>query len=162
MISFWLLLIALVSPLHDFHTSWMNITFMEDKKEFEITWRTDTEHLESVLSNFSGSEVRLDEDSVETQYLNIGEYISSHLNLTLNNTQTDISVQIVEVNFAETIVHFEPLPFRKKLKSLTIQNTMLVHRFPNQKNMHQLNYCGEKSSLLLSQKKTIGSILTAR
>ena len=49
MINLILSIVLLLSPTHDFHTSWMNMTYDEKSKEFDITWRTDTEHLEGAI-----------------------------------------------------------------------------------------------------------------
>ena len=40
------------------------MTYNENKKVFETTWRTDTEHLEGVLTSFSGNEVLLEEATI--------------------------------------------------------------------------------------------------
>ena len=58
------LLFYILVPQHDFHTSWMNLTFNEKNNQFEVSWRTDTEHLEGVLTSFSGMEIKLENTSI--------------------------------------------------------------------------------------------------
>ena len=66
------LILALVIgflPLHDFHTSLMNITYEDDKKSFEIDLTVDTEHFEEAINATYYTDIRvgeLDEHDPET------------------------------------------------------------------------------------------------
>lgn len=134
------------------------MTYDESAKEFNITWRTDTEHLEGVLTAFSSEEIRLENATIDKHASLIDKYIRSRTSLALNDKNIVFEVNIVEVTFAETIVHFKAIPCRRKLKALAMENTLLLDRFPNQKNMVQVNYYGKMYSLLLSQAATFEKI----
>jgi len=153
-----LLSILTLLPNHDFHTSWMNFTYNEKQKEFEITWRTDTEHLEGVLSAFSGNEIHLENATVDQHTALINNYINKHFKLKMNSVNRSFTIAIVEVNFAETVVHFNPIKQRKKLRNLEMNNSLLIAQFPNQKNMFQLNYKGKTNSLLFDGTHTSGKL----
>lgn len=146
-------LLLLLAPTHDFHTSWMNMTYNEDSKLFETTWRTDTEHLEGVLSAFSKQEIHLENTSIESHKSLIYKYISSNTSLLFNGKQQDLAIDVIEVTFAEVIVHFKPFKYRKKLKTVSMENSLLQAQFPNQKNMVQINYKGNMYSMLLGGAK---------
>ena len=147
------ILLSILAPQHDFHTSWMNMTYKEKNKEFDISWRTDTEHLEGVLSEFSDTVVLLENTkSDEYKYL-INKYINEHFQLYFNDKNQKLAIETIEVTFADTHVHFKPVKCKRKLKKVSTQNTLLLSLFPNQKNMVQINYRGEMYSMLLSKAK---------
>jgi hypothetical protein len=152
-------LISTVAPQHDFHASWMNITYNEGSKSFESTWRTDTEHLEGVLTAYAEQEIHLDNSTIGNYKLLINNYIKDNATLYLNAKNQNLTIDIIEVNFAETIVHFKPIKCRRKLKQVSMQNTLLQKQFPNQKNMVQLNYEGKMYSLLLGANKQYEEII---
>jgi hypothetical protein len=127
----------------------MNITYNEDAKAFETTWRTDTEHLEGVLTAYAKKSIALDNTSVETYKPIISQYIGEHAQLYFNGKNQELTIDVIEVTFAEIIIHFEPIKCRRKLKRVSMQNGLLQKQFPNQKNMVQINYKGKMYSLLL-------------
>ena len=60
------------------------MTYNEKSKAFETTWRTDTEHLEGVLTAFGKQEIHLENGTIDDQYELISEYIDAHTTLYLN------------------------------------------------------------------------------
>ncbi len=148
--------IYLLAPQHDFHTSWMTMTLDENKKQFEVEWRTDTEHLEAVLSERANEEVHLSDSS--TNDLLILLYISENLDIKFNGKKQRIGVATVEVNFSETIVHLKPIKCRRKLKDIEIGNTLLIDSFPNQSNMVQINFKGKMYSMLFNETNKLDKI----
>lgn len=146
-------------PHHDFHTSWLTMTYNEKNKAFDMVWRTDTEHLETVLNDLQNREIYLENTSVENHIPLINKYIQLNTTLYINAKKQLLSVELIEVTFAETIIHFKPLKYRKKIKSFSMENTLLQKQFPNQKNMVQLNYRGKVSSMLLGEEKTFDRIV---
>ena len=131
----------------------MNITYNEKSKVFESNWRTDTEHLEGVLTAYAEKEIHLDNSTTDDHKLLINNYIEDNSTLYLNAKNHNLIIDIIEVNFAETIVHFKPIKCRRKLRQVSMKNTLLQKQFPNQKNMVQVNYKGKMYSLLLGAKK---------
>jgi hypothetical protein len=140
-------ILSLLAPTHDFHTSWMNMTYDEKNKEFEITWRTDTEHLEGAIQAHLKNSKFILTDSTSSSVLTA--YINDNVNLNFNGKNQNLRVDIVESTFAETIIHFKPIKCRRKLKTVSMENSLLQAQFPNQKNMVQINYKGEMYSMLL-------------
>jgi hypothetical protein len=138
---------SLLAPTHDFHTSWMNMTYDEKNKEFDITWRTDTEHLEGAIQAHLKNQKFILTNA--TSSLVLTDYINDNVNLKFNGKNQNLRVDIVESTFAETIIHFKPIKCRRKLKTVSMENSLLQAQFPNQKNMVQINYKGEMYSMLL-------------
>jgi hypothetical protein len=154
-----ILLIFSLIPNHDFHTSWINLTYQEKNKEIKAMWHTDTEHLESALSSFSNIEIRFESTVTDAQKKIITDYLNAHYSLKINQKPCLISVATIEVNFAEIFIHFGPIKQRSKIKSITVTNSLLTEKFPNQKNMVQVNYLGNKYSMLFNITKTKDRIL---
>ena len=152
------LLFSVLIPQHDFHTSWMNLTFNEKNNQFEVSWRTDTEHLEGVLTSFSGAEIKLESTSTEDHKVLLNKYINKNTSILFNQQKQLLEVDVVEVTFAEVVIHFKPINYKRKLKSVTVASTLLQMVFPNQKNMVQLNYKGKMYSMLLGGSKTIEEV----
>jgi hypothetical protein len=155
-----LLLLSLLTllPTHDFHTSWMNFTYNEKQKEFDITWRTDTEHLEAVLSKRGNSEVILSNETIDSFEFLLNLYVDENVDLYINKKRKAMKVDVVEVNFAETIVHFKPIKYRRKIKSFAMSNVLLTEMFPGQQNMVQLNYKGKTGSMLFEGTHTYSKL----
>ena len=158
MINYIVLILFLFRQTNDFHTSWMNITYDEVKKEFNSSWHTDTEHLEAVLSSFSSNEVHLETNLTDDQKRLLQDYLSANYSMSINGHKSEISIATAEINFAETFIHLNPIKYKKYISSITIKNHLLVEQFPNQKNMIQINYEGKKYSMLMNSQKTEDSI----
>jgi hypothetical protein len=157
MINLILSILFTLAPQHDFHTSWMNMTYDEKNKEFEITWRTDTEHLEGAIQAHLKNSKFILTDSTSLSVLTA--YIDDNVNLTFNGKNQNLRVDIVESTFAETIIHFKPIKCRRKLKTVSMENSLLQAQFPNQKNMVQINYKGEMYSMLLGRVKVYEEVI---
>jgi len=153
MLKLLICLLLTLAPQHDFHTSWMNMTYDEKSKEFDITWRTDTEHLEGVLTAYSGTNIHLENASLQDYKSLINKYINENTSCQFNEKTQSLTIDIVEVTFAEIIIHFKPIKCRRKLKTVSMHNTLLQKQFPNQKNMVQINYYGKMYSMLLGGTK---------
>jgi len=158
MLSILVSFILLLLPEHDFHTSWMNLTYQNDSKKFEIFWQTDTEHLEGVVSAFSKQDVTLNEGSVDSLRSILQSYLDEHTELRFNSKSQDLIIEIVETTFAETTIHFKAIKCKKKLKEISMYNSVLISQFPNQKNMVQINYGSEMNSMLFDQKHLFAKI----
>ncbi|MEY2924519.1 MAG: hypothetical protein RLZZ337_1067 [Bacteroidota bacterium] len=157
MFSIFVFLLALL-PTHDFHTSWMNFTYDEKKHELIGEWRTDTEHLEATIAKrINQEDFKLSDTMVQVPY-GLALYLSEHLKLKINGKPIALQIAQLEVNFAETTIHFKPIKKRCNIKSVTMKNTLLTSQFPNQQNMFQLNYKGKMYSLLFSSINTEQSL----
>ncbi len=135
------------------------MTYNEKSKEFETTWRTDTEHLEGVLTAYSGGKITLESTSIDEHKSLINKYIKSNTSLDFNRKRQLLEIDIIEVTFAETVIHFKPIKYRRKLKSVAMSNTLLQGQFPNQKNMIQINYQGKMYSMLLGGSKVYEEVV---
>jgi hypothetical protein len=145
--------------MHDFHTSWMNITHNEAKKVLETNWTTDLEHLEFCVSEKFKTEIVFEKTHPDAVNAYLNAYLQEHTELRLNGKKQKLEVAFFELNITEITVHFKPIKCRRPLKTLVMQNTLLLKEFPNQKNMVQLNYKGKMYSMLLGKEKPTDQIL---
>lgn len=134
------------------------MTYDEKGKAFDVSWRTDTEHLEGVLTAYGEEEVHLENNTILGHTPLIIKYINDHTDLYFNGKDQNLQIDIIEVTFAEVIIHFEPIKCRRKLKKVSMQNTLLQKQFPNQKNMVQINYKGKMYSMLLGGNKLFDEV----
>ena len=146
-------------PMHDFHTSWMNITHNEDKKVLETNWTTDLEHLEYCVSEKFKTEIVFENTHPDAVNDYLNAYLQEQATLLLNGKRQKLQVAFFELNITEITVHFKPIKCRRPLKELAMTNTLLIKEFPNQKNMVQLNYKGKMYSMLLGKEKPTDQII---
>lgn len=138
-------------PTHDFHTSWMTFRYQEAERHFEVSWRTDTEHFESVIGNELGRDVVFEPDSIEQYEGVIERYMQEHCKFKLNKKAQKLRIDVIEVNFSEITLHFKPIEWCRRLKQIEMENGLLIEQFPNQSNMVQFFYKGETFSMLFNK-----------
>lgn len=141
--------VLLVIPLHDFHTTILNLTYQDDKKTFSIDLRLDTEHIEYVLNKTYDVKLNLgesNEDPMANQLLE--DYLNTHIRTQLNGRTINLKIEQKEVNFADTYIHFKAFGFKKKLKEVKMHNSFMINDFPSQKNLVKVNYKGISKNML--------------
>lgn len=145
----------LLSPEHDFHTTFMNITYQDDEKVFEIDLTMDTEHFEYSINQWADTTIRLGEPSEisNADYL-INKYIKQNISLKVNGKSIPMTLELKQVNFAETTLHFKTVKHKKKVKHVKMRNTFMINNFPNQKNLVKFNYKGVSNNMLFTDKVT--------
>lgn len=152
-LNIYLYLILLLAPAHDFHTTFMNLTYQDDEKSFEIDLTVDTEHFEHVINEFSDTTLRLGEPNEHADADKwISKYIRKTIKVQMNGKNIPLELRVKEVNFAETTLHFKPVKHKRKLKNTSIRNSFMINDFPNQKNLVKINYKGNSKSMLFDYK----------
>ena len=139
----------LLMPLHDFHTTILNFTYLDDEKTFQIDLKVDTEHLEYSVNKAYDVVLKLgepDEDAKANSLLT--KYIKEHIQCSMNGKKVDLSLDFKEVNFAETVLHLVPHCQKRKLKSIEMHNSFMISDFPSQKNLVSFYYKGQSKSML--------------
>lgn len=155
-LSLWITLCMLLAPEHDFHTTFMNITYQDDKKVFEIDLTTDTEHFEHVINQWADTTIKLGEPSeIKNADALINRYIKQHIKLQLNGKAIPLYLDVKQVNFAETSLHFKAVKHKRKVKRVKMHNTFMINDFPNQKNLVKFNYRGISNNLLFTDKTSV-------
>ena len=146
----WLIAASLlVMPLHDFHTTILNFTYIDDEKTFQIDLKVDTEHLEYTVNKAYDVVLKLGEaDENPDANALLSKYIAKNIQCTMNGKKLDLSLDFKEVNFAETVLHLMPHCQKRKLKSISMHNVFMISDFPNQKNLVNFYYKGQSKSML--------------
>ena len=152
MLLIWLFsILAVFSPTHDFHTSVMNFSYKDDERHFEIDLNLDSEQFEYFLNQQSENSFSLDDELDEQTRAFIEDVINDNVKVYMNGSLKLLKLSLMEVTYAETILYFEPLCYKRKLKRFEMHNALMFYNFPNQKNLVKLNYKGEMKSFLFQQ-----------
>lgn len=143
---------------HDFHQSYFNIEHNTQNRTLEASLRADSEHFLFTVSMEQGENLTFDnvENPLNTKYLE--SYINEHIICTLNQRRIQWQISFLEINHADIMIHFRPIAFKKKLKTMQVTNTFMVAKFPNQQNIVNLKYKNIQRSILLNIDKPKGEI----
>ena len=129
--------LPLILLFHDFHVTHTTLHYNSDLENMEITIKVAIDDLEASLYN---NELRIGtsiENSISDEI--IKNYFNNHLNIYGNNKIISykwIGKEISE-NLHDIYIYFEIKNFNKnkKLKSLTIENTIFIETTNNQTNI---------------------------
>lgn len=126
----------LLLVLHPVHLSVTNIEFIENKKYFEISIRLFSDDFETALSHHFNQTIQLKNSQKYPQKI-INEYITQNLKLEINGKWVDSKKYLLKKIEQKdiTIWLYYRIPFKDKIDSITIKNTLLFNIYYDQKNM---------------------------
>lgn len=139
-------LCILAAPLHDFHTSVMQIDHNEKNRSLEITVRLFTDDLCLALENSGAPKMELGTQS-ELPSANeyIETYLKEHLSLTVNGKKVGYNYLGKEAQLDATWCYLE-VEKVGNVKNLEIENSIMLREFDDQTNLVNLNIKGRKKS----------------
>lgn len=147
--------IALISymsgMLHAFHISVCEIELDENTHSLEISQRIFLDDLEESLTLWSGQtgiDV-INPKSKEELDAMIGLYVTERFNLTINGRQQDLQYLGAKVKGDVMMVFLKVKPV-KKIKSISIENTVLMELFADQINLIHMTVNDNLQSLKLN------------
>jgi len=126
--------------------------YNETTRLTEIQMQFETDHLEYVLNQQFDTDVHLGEPNEIKDCDSLLEaYINDHFRLKINNKETQaIQLKQKEVDYALTILMFEPVKTKRKWKQVGLNNTLLYKYFPNQEHLVHFFYKDKKASMLFN------------
>lgn len=147
--------VIVFQPIHEFHTSLMTMSYEKESRAFEIEIEVDTEHFEQVINEVYETDIHLGESN-EIEDCNdfIEAYLNETLFLKINKKIVGLSVEKIEVDYALTIITLEPIKHKRRVKSINLENTYMLEKFPTQKNLVHIFYKDQKRSLLFDSQIT--------
>lgn len=156
-----ILLINYISgtPLHAFHVSVCEIVFDDSQRQLEITHRIFHDDLELALTKWSGQTIDILNPS-DPQALDslIGQYLQEKTNYVLNGK--DIESAYLGSEREEGVMYcYQVIPSVKKLKSLQINNTVLMEIFEDQSNIIHVERDEVTKSLKLNVGESQGELV---
>jgi hypothetical protein len=139
-------LCILAAPLHDFHTSVMQIDHNEKNKSLEITVRLFTDDLCLALENSGAPKMELGTQA-EPPSANehIESYLKEHFSTSVNGKPVEYVYLGKEAQLDATWCYLE-VEKVGNVKKLEIENSIMLREFDDQTNLVNLNIKGRKKS----------------
>jgi len=148
------LLLASPSKVEEMHPIHLSVT--------EI-YRTDAGELEMSITFFMddfGNAVEYEkyQEKISKGELSVDDLIMKYLQekteILLNGKAVSYTLDRKESNFPSLTCYLKVTPQHGKLTSLTVENTMLLELFDDQRNMVHVRLPEQEGSMLLDKKKT--------
>ncbi len=143
--------ILLTSFYHPFYISVCEINHNEENKTLEISIKVFTDDLENALREEGKGILHLDSNKeIPKSDSIIGAFVKKHL--ILKSNKKDFELEFIGREYVEdlTWAHFQ-INKVKRLKELTVHNSIFFGLLEGQKNIIHLKYKGEKYNLLLKE-----------
>ena len=146
-----LLAISLVSfQVHKYYLSLTKVDYINESKSVQITARIFIDDLETALDKKFGKSFKLDTNQeIEDTNKYIDEYIVKLLKITINGELK--SYNYLGKKYESDVVHlFAEIENVVEIKSIEVQNRILMDDFPDQQNIIKLNINNKKKSFILT------------
>ncbi len=140
-----------VEEMHPIHLSVTEI-YRTDAGDLEmsITFFMDdfgnAVHYEKYQEKISNGELSVDDL--------IMDYLQEKTEIELNGKAVTYTLDRKESNFPSLTCYLKVTPQEKDLKSLTVENTMMLELFDDQRNMVNVRLPEQEGSMMLNKKKT--------
>ncbi|HAP69410.1 MAG TPA: hypothetical protein DCR04_06740 [Flavobacteriales bacterium] len=147
------ILIVLFSA-HEFHLSLTAIKHNAESKSLEVSVKLFTDDLLIALEQGGAPKMELGTENEPPEASELVEsYLKAHFKLTVNGKPTDFVYLGKEAELDATWCYVEVKDV-KKVKTIEVQNTLLLEAFDDQTNMINLNIDGRKKSGLARKERT--------
>lgn len=157
----WLLLIllfyALILNAHPVHITVVNIEPNASKAVFEVSFKIFTDDLEQAVLLHTGININLTQNK-PIQNVNelLHNYVTSKFSIIINDKSIPPQ-KIKVVNYSivndATWIYVE-FPIANKIKTLTIQNDLLNHLYPDMTNLVIINWGNKQQGLTFTKHQT--------
>jgi len=155
MVIFGLSNFQLLAPFHDFHETLFSLEWNSKERKFQGSLIADSEHFSQSLSKFFNDQIQLDAlEKAESDQKIITKYLNHHIKMYANGKQYHWEVSIIEVTYADIIIHVSSKKMPRKFSAISILNTFMLDEFPNQKNLLKVNYLNQPWSYLFRANDT--------
>lgn len=136
---------------HQFYVSVTEINENKKRKTLEITSRIFIDDLEKALEKNSGVKIVLTDKINTVEEKNIlTTYLNEKIKLKFNNSNLKILFLASELE-NKTLVCYLQANYKSKLKSLNIENKLLIECFDKQQNLVHTKINNEKKSFLFTK-----------
>lgn len=137
---------------HPFYVSVSEIDFNGKNNSLEITHRIFADDLNSKLSEISNSEISFAKKTPSTDSL-VDHYLQKHFSISVNDIQAKIKYVGYEVE-EDAIWIYEEVDNLAPLKSVTVNDSILLDYTEQQSNLVHFKYDDEVRSYQLDVEKT--------
>lgn len=155
-----ILVFPLVSAVsaHKFYVSITKIEFIKEKNSIQIITKIFTDDLENALRQRYDRSISLDSKK-ETEYSdeNLKTYILQKIKIKVNGKQVQLNFIGKEYD-TDMVVAYMEVAGVKELKTIEIENKILMDVFPEQQNIIHLKTSKNRRSLLLRRDEPSGKL----
>ena len=145
------IVVSLVSLMHSFHVSVSDMKYKEEQKSIQVSTRIFLDDLELALRNFSGQQSLdiLEKSEWESVQNMLGEYLLTKVTL------KDEKGRVYELHYLGAEVEddvmwcYLEVEKVKKIKSITVTNTILHEVWEDQENLVHFRAFGDVKSARL-------------
>ena len=159
-ISLLLLIFPLISATsaHKFYVSITKIEYVKEKKSLQIITKIFTDDIEDALQQRYDPSISLDtkkETEAADEYLQ--KYILQKLNIKVNGKPVQLNYIGKEYDLDMLVAYIEVTNV-PNLKSIEIENKVLMEMFPEQQNIIHLKTTNSRKSLMLDKDESSGKL----
>lgn len=137
--------------LHDYHVIISKIKLKES--QMQITHKVFYDDLEKAILQTYNQEVEVDKPLSSTDIEWIKKYFNANFTLTINGKKTELNWVGQELD-NELFYVYCSLEKVKRIKSLSIENQLLINTFEDQSNIVHTQLNGERNSFFFRSGKT--------
>jgi len=146
-----LLLLLIAFSAHKYYLSLTEINYNPTEKSLHITMRLFIDDLEKSLEANFNEKFKLDTPS-ENKKTNkyIAYYLNNNFEIKVNDKK--LNFKFIGKEYEDNVVYFyieiDSVP---QIKSIAVQNTMLMDAFETQQNIIKLNMNNQKKTMILNR-----------
>ncbi len=159
-LSIFLVLLAfpLISavPTHKFYVSITKIEYVKEKNSLQIITKIFIDDIEVALRERFGQDISLaTSKETETADNDLKQYILQNLKIKVNGKNTQLRYLGKEYETDMVVAYLEVEPITS-LKTIAIENKILMEIFPEQQNIIHLKTANNRKSLILDPEEPAG------
>lgn len=155
----WIFVFLLVSGAAPYHGIYLSITDISPSvtpDKWDVELKIFTDDLEDALDHFCGDRMALhNPNSSEMADSILPVYLSKHLKFTMNHQSVNLKYEKFTLLQDATMIQCE-LTFTGALNHISVENTILVDLFSNQKNVVRISNQGKQRILPFDKRNTKG------
>ena len=144
----------LLAMMHPLHFSVTNIDYNKENKSFDISLKIFTNDLENAINKNYEKKINLKEDKSDETNTLINKYIKSNFSIIIDGKKMDKKKFVfkdVKSNENSTWIYYEYIKI-KKIKTVSIQNSILMDIFNDQTNLIVFKYLDYQKGFELQNK----------
>jgi len=146
-----IIFILLAFSVHKYYLSLTEVNYNKTEKSLHITMRLFIDDLEKSLESNFNKKFKLDtpQENIKTNNY-ISYYLNKNFKINVNGKQLNINFlgKEYENNVVYFYIEIDSVP---KIKSITVQNTILMDEFDTQQNIIKLNMNNQKRTMILNR-----------
>lgn len=147
-------ILFLLLPAHDFHLSLTEIVHNEEANTMEVSVKLFTDDLIVVLQQAGAPKMEIGTDNEPPQANELVEsYLRNHLRVLLNDKSVEFKYLGKQAELDATWCFLEISGIRK-IRSIRVENSIMLEAFDDQTNMVNLKVNGRKKSGLARKGNT--------